>query len=77
MIIEVISICSFFVDSRNVFFMCVISVSISLFTWSKHTWLFGGPAFFQSIRAFWILFCCSDWLEKASPPKSHFCFDHV
>jgi len=19
----------------------------------------------------------SDWLEKAGPPKSHFCFDHV
>jgi len=29
------------------------SFFISLFTWSNKSCFFGGPAFFQPIRAFW------------------------
>jgi len=39
---------------------------------------FGGPDFFQPIRAFWKLFKLL-WLAELKPTlqKSHFCFDHV
>jgi len=30
---------------------------------------FGGPTFFQSIRAIWKVFKISDWLEKSRPSK--------
>jgi len=55
-----------------------IELIISLFTWSKQTCFFGGPAFFQQIRAFWTLFKLL-WLAGLKPAfqKSHFCFGHV
>jgi len=45
------------------------SVTISLFTWSKESGFFGGPAFIQPIRAIWKFSKSPDWLEKAGPPK--------
>jgi len=37
----------------------------------------GGPAFIQPTRAITKVSKSSDWLEKAGPPKSYICFDHV
>jgi len=57
--------------------------TISLSIWSNKSGLFGGPAFFQPIIAFWKLFkllwlanCSVGWI-KAGPSKKSLLFDHV
>jgi len=58
------------------FLFSILKAFYSLFTWSKQKWLFGRLLSSQSEQSE-MFSKSSDWLKKAGPPWSHFCFNHV